>query len=328
MLAESRHVKSGLPGCQAPVGLQWDAVSQADWHDLITACDRSSLEQTWAYGAAVAATRGARVRRGVIRRGDEPVAIVQVFEKAWRLPLLWAQLLRGPLLLPTCDPGKDLPGVVTSVEACYRWRDRRILFWTPELPNDPGNEHILGDYGLRRMTTGYSTVWIDLSQSADELRRQLHGKWRNMLAAAERGPLRCDVNQGGRYLHWLTKNYDAYRQAKGFVGPNAALAEAIVENSLQKEDVLLLTALHGKDPQAAILVMRHGQCATYFLSYTSPEGRRQRAHNLLLWRALLVLQELGVHWFDLGGVNPAAPGVARFKLGMGGRLETLSGTYL
>ncbi len=328
MLAESPHAGSEATGSPAPYRLQWDAASQADWHGLIAACERSSLEQTWAYGTAVAATRRAAVRRGVVRRGDEPVAIVQVFEKAWHLPLLWAQLLRGPLLLPACDPGKDLADVVSSIEGSYRRRDRRFLFWTPELPVDPGNEHILGDCGLRRMATGYSTVWIDLSQSADQLRRRLHGKWRNMLAVAERGPLRCEVHHGGRLLHWLTRNYEAYRKVKGFVGPNAALAEAIVENSLRKEDVLLLTALHGRDPQAAILVLRHGQCATYFLSYTSPEGRRQRAHNLLLWRALLVLQELGVRWFDLGGVNPAAPGIARFKLGMGGRLETLAGTYL
>ena len=73
-----------------------------------------------------------------------------------------------------------------------------------------------------------------------------------------------------------------------------------------------------------MLLFRHGNTATYLLGWNSPEGRRRRAHNLLLWRAVLELRERQVGWLDFGGVNPAAPGVARFKLGMSRDLRTLA----
>ena len=79
---------------------------------------------------------------------------------------------------------------------------------------------------------------------------------------------------------------------------------------------------------AGVLFFVHGRTATYTLAWTGPEGRRRHAHNLLLWRAVLALRERGLGWLDLGGVNAAAPGVARFKLGLGGRLHTLAGTFI
>ena len=90
-----------------------------------------------------------------------------------------------------------------------------------------------------------------------------------------------------------------------------------------------LTAHAGRDRVAGILLFAHGRTATYALAWTGAEGRRLRAHNLLLWRAVLELRERGLGWLDLGGVNAAAaPGVARFKLGLGGRLHTLAGTFI
>jgi len=51
-------------------------------------------------------------------------------------------------------------------------------------------------------------------------------------------------------------------------------------------------------------------------------------HNLLLWQTLLALRSQGVETLDLGGVNTRAlPGISRFKLGTGGHLLTLAGTY-
>jgi lipid II:glycine glycyltransferase (peptidoglycan interpeptide bridge formation enzyme) len=36
----------------------------------------------------------------------------------------------------------------------------------------------------------------------------------------------------------------------------------------------------------------------------------------------------GVSWFDLGGISDAAPGVARFKSGLGGCETQLVGGYV
>jgi lipid II:glycine glycyltransferase (peptidoglycan interpeptide bridge formation enzyme) len=48
----------------------------------------------------------------------------------------------------------------------------------------------------------------------------------------------------------------------------------------------------------------------------------------LLWEALAYLQAMGIEVLDLGGVNTHdLPGISRFKLGTGGRVTTLAGTF-
>ena len=42
---------------------------------------------------------------------------------------------------------------------------------------------------------------------------------------------------------------------------------------------------------------------------------------------LLQLRETGVKWLDLGGMDARAPGLARFKLGLGADATTYSGTW-
>lgn len=82
-------------------------------------------------------------------------------------------------------------------------------------------------------------------------------------------------------------------------------------------------------PVAGILLLRHGALATYYVGWTSDEGRRCRAHNVLPWRGMMKLRHLDVTWLDLGGINGASTlGVARFKLGVGGDVFTLAGTYI
>ena len=52
------------------------------------------------------------------------------------------------------------------------------------------------------------------------------------------------------------------------------------------------------------------------------------AHNLLMWRAALWLARQGHRRLDLGPIDTAnAPGLARFKLGIGAHARRLGGTW-
>ena len=77
-----------------------------------------------------------------------------------------------------------------------------------------------------------------------------------------------------------------------------------------------------------MMFLVHGCAATYHMGWASEAGRKSGAHNRLLWEALGRLRARGVRQLDLGGVNTVSgAGIARFKLGTGGRLVTLGGTY-
>ena len=105
------------------------------------------------------------------------------------------------------------------------------------------------------------------------------------------------------------------RRSQKYSGPSGILVRRIAETF--KKDTFLLQALDHGDVIAATLFLRHGSSATYYLSWTTSLGRERNAAHLLLWQGLLQLRETGVKWLDLGGMDARAPGLARFKPGLG-----------
>lgn len=318
---------TGVP--QSPhVTIAWDGSGRAGWEKLLAAAPDAPLEQSWLYGDAVAAFPNYQVRRGVISAGGRPAAVIQAFER--RVPRLgtMVRVTRGPVwLTPSDDENIRLPAL-RLIHQQWRLRARCLNLWMPELPAGPASMALMSGCGARRMTTGYSTVRLDLTPAAAELRAKLHGAWRYGLKRAEHNGLRINRARGGPPMEWLIRNYNTHRRKARYAGPPPDLVRSCAQTG-REGDVLMLRALAGREPVSGILVLRHGPTATFFIAWSGPLGRHLNAQNLLLWHAVQELKEAGVRWFDLGGVNgQAAPGVARFKLGLGGELHTLAGTFI
>lgn len=305
----------------------WRPCDRAEWEHLTLVAGKSSLEQSWAYGAAVESEHGLRVERGIVEQAGEPLALAQAFCRD-RLFVHMARLLRGPIWLidPLADSRAD--AVCRVIKEHYRRRRLGdLLFWLAELPEDPRSDVLLQAQGLKPVVTGYSSIWLDLEPPLETLRAGLHGKWRNALAQAEKAGITIEETTHPRRLNQGLLLYDRFRRKKRFLGPNgdfiAALARA------DRKAVLALTARREDDLVAGVILVRHGAAATYLASWTSDAGRVGQAHNLLLWRGIETLKAAGCRWLDLGGVNTESqPGIARFKLGLGGAVFTLAGTYL
>ncbi len=310
------------------VTLGWDQLDRQAWTRLFAAAPRAVLEQSWAYGAALEGSTRGHVRRGVLSKGDRPLALLQVHESRWLGVVRAVQLLRGPVWLSDeVAPGARRAALQTIRDA-FRLSRRELLIWTPELPEGPDGQALMRGLRMRQVVTGYRTVWLDLAQDEAALRSGLRGKWRNMLNRAEESELRVDANAGGHALDFLISRYEDERRRRRYVGPSRRFLDALADAS-EPKDLLVLTAHHGDTPVSAILLARHGAAATYLIGWTGAEGRRLRATHLLLWQAMLRLRSAGVRWLDLGGINgDRAPGVARFKLGIGGELAALAGTFL
>jgi len=114
----------------------------------------------------------------------------------------------------------------------------------------------------------------------------------------------------------------------GYRGASGALLEALHKHGNETAGLRLLVAEQGEEPVAAVLLATHGSAATYLVGWTGEAGRDLRATHLLLWRAVEALKADGKSWFDLGGISDDAPGVARFKRGLGGTETTLVGGYV
>jgi lipid II:glycine glycyltransferase (peptidoglycan interpeptide bridge formation enzyme) len=133
----------------------------------------------------------------------------------------------------------------------------------------------------------------------------------------------------GQY-RWLLDQEEAQRQQRGFAGLPLAFFDAYIPSRKQPGQTLLsLRADLGRDRVAAMMFLLHGRAATYQVGWSNEQGRQLNAHNLLLWQAIEALQLRGIQQLDLGGVNTArSAGIARFKIGTGGEVRQLAGTYL
>lgn len=299
-----------------------------DWDRLLRQVGQSSLEQSWQYGDAVAGLHGTAVKRRIIHCGDVPVALVQGFRtREFKIGSI-NRILRGPVWLEELSVDHRLE-TYRLIRREFRKRLTDLLFWLPDLPDTDDSKRLMRALGMRRMVTGYSTVWLDIRLDEDRLLSGLHGKWRNSLRAAQKTNLRVRPATRNRGFESAMAAYDRFRKNQRFIGPPADLIRHMHSASGKAGNVRVWEANKGNEAVAGIAVVRHGASATYLAGWTSGVERHGNTHNLLLWRAIAELRKAGTDWLDLGGVDTQTnPGIARFKLGLGGGLQTQTGTYL
>ena len=316
-------------GEEPEIALAWDDATARAWDRWLSAAGQSSIEQSWAYGMAMAQTTPYNARTLTLRRGREVVAFALVF--TWRLAGLVriVKIVRGPLFVSPPDAATRR-AVFAAIKAQFPRHKLNFFTWMPELPAGGDSNRLMATLAMRPVVTGYGTIWLDLDQPLETLRAGFDGKWRNQLRRAETAGLDVRVSQGGAALEWLLQRHDAHRQERRFRAPAGAFVRAIASHSgHNKRAIRVLSAHHGSETLAAVLFLRHGDSATYYIGYSGEIGRARHAHNLLLWQGFIRLKEDGVAWLDLGGIDGRRmPGVSRFKLGLGGRPATLAGTYL
>ena len=327
-----------------------DSSGRSAW-DRAHASARASLQQHWAYGSAMQSF-GAGCLRCVVMVKDEPRALAQLLVRRWAGVVSAALCTRGPVWLGT-PPDRSSPTyneeIVMRREAHLLIRKSlplkglRLVMFSP----DSRDEKEAGVDHLHRVMTGYATVMLDLNDEPQKLSERLPGNWYNRLLAAQRSTMKVErIGSKPAQYQWLLDR-DQYQQRqrgyrslpKAFVPAfqRACHAFSVSRHSTKRsigeragmDAVFSLRADLGRTPVAAMMFLRHGDTATYHVGWSDPEQRLPGAHNLLLWNAMMQLRTAGVRSIDLGGVNTArSAGVARFKIGTGGEVVVLAGTYL
>ena len=298
--------------------MRWelDGIDEPAGGRLLARADRCALQQGWAYGAAVEA-QGHGVRRAVLCDGDRCLALAQIVRRRLPLGLDLALLLRGPVWL---DAEPDPEREAAAMAALHAGLGRTLLIWQPD-----DARGLARRAGWRRIWTGPSTAWLDLRLSEAVLRARLDARWRNRLAGAEAAPMVVMEAGSGPALDWLVEADARQRRARGYRGPSAGFVRALAGSGAG----MTLVARHEGICVAGILLPRHGRAATYHVGVTTDTGRRLCAHHRLLWEGIVRLRREGCTSLDLGGIDTVTrPGIARFKLALGGRPETLAGSYL
>jgi Acetyltransferase (GNAT) domain len=313
--------------------IDWNRHSAAQWQTMLDNCARPTLTQSPAYAAATAEVEGAEAAGvgadfGLIRFQNKPIGMTIVTRRRTFGGAASCSLYRGPLWIYDDIPGEMLKLALRLLRNRHRWWRGRPLTFHPEIADSRENRRLLGDAGFRRVAEGYATIWLDLSPDLDTLRANLRSQWRNKLTQAEGHEIDVIVGTDDAQFEWLYGNHASHMAAHGYRGPSPELLRALRTHAPDDQQPLLLIAQQNGQPIAGVLLTVHGKSATYLVGWSGDSGRRLRAHNLLLWRAVERLKQSGIPWLDLGGINTEAPGVADFKRGMGGELVNLVGGYV
>ena len=306
--------------------IRFDDLARADW-DARLARMPASYQQDWAYGA-VMESQGAKLTRAALYDPTGDVCgLAQIVIRPFALIAKFALVSYGPAWLkPMSVEEKTL--ALRTLRRALKLRWPRLFALTLDDEFAPK--------GFHRIMTGDATLRIDLTRDEAELRKALDGKWRNRLVAAEKSDLRFTAsgNRGGQY-EWLLEEERAQRRKRGYRGLAPGLTtlwqeeKARAKGADKKAGVQVFRTDLGKARAAAMLFLTHGCAATYHIGWSSDEGRKLGAHNLILWNAMLALKAKGITSLDLGGVNTGSgAGIARFKLGTGGELLKRSGTFV
>ncbi len=319
-----RDYSGRLADSRALMYILWNQIDHPQWDEAHVALG-GALQQDWAYGTSLKAL-GIECHRASVIGDCETVALAQFICRRYVGLIGFALCTRGPLWLKPVPP-EQRARIYRELKRTLPMRRPRFALFSPDL-NDPADASVRG---LVRVMTGYSTVMVDLTQSPEQLRAAMEGRWRNRLVAAEKASLNI-VRTGANpaQYRWLLEEEQAQRASKGFYGLPLSFVESYIHARAQTtKTMLVLRAEHKKDRVAAMLFLIHGSAATYHVGWSNDTGRDTNAHNLLLWRAFAELRERGVRTLDLGGINTRSlAGISRFKIGSGGQVITYAGTFV
>lgn len=290
------------------------------------------LQQHPHYGGALQAfgadTRWLEVRRG----GDSLMAGLMLHRRFFRV-IDATMGFMGPRFTEAASDEATRLEVLKALRGHFspwRWRFLQLM---PFLEGGDAERRLLKHAGYRRILTGQSTIWVDLSPSEADLRARLDGKWRNQLKKAEGEHMTIAVG-GAKPKHyvWILEKEAEQRRERGYRAIPLGLVPAFAaagDHEDGKPPLLSVTASIRGNPIAGALFLLHGTSATYHIGWVGEQGRDFNAQNLVMFNALSALTNRGIRWLDLGGINtgPGA-GLARFKLGLGHAPTSYVGTYL
>jgi len=305
-----------------------DAVTAAEWSELLGRFEDANLYQTWSYGA---------VRWGeenlshlILRRNREVVGLAQVRIVCSPLVKRGVAYLRWGPLCELCGHELELETTRQMALALYEEYVRKRRLFLRILPNAFAGSQRAGLFQtafsqFSKASSNHAnterTFLLNLSPPLEELRKKLDQKWRNQLNRAEKNNLTLVEGSGAAEYHIFQQIYEKMWSRKQFdttvdVGEFGRICEDLPPGLKLK---ILICELQGK-PVSSIVCSAIGNTGIYLLGATHDEGLNTKGAYLLQWTMIKWLKENGFQFYDLGGIDPERnPGVYHFKQGFSGQ---------
>jgi lipid II:glycine glycyltransferase (peptidoglycan interpeptide bridge formation enzyme) len=155
----------------------------------------------------------------------------------------------------------------------------------------------------------------------DELRANLHQKWRNCLNSAARQEQHLVEGQDDVLFGEFLELYAAMHERKQFDAPTDLAAFRKLQSMLPPDEKMhVVLCKSGGEYCAGAIVSAVGDVGLYISGATDGIGLRQKSSYLVQWRAVELLRQAQCRVYDLNGINADTnPGTYRFKMRLAGK---------
>jgi hypothetical protein len=293
---------------------------------MLLAAPRGNWLQTLTLAKALRDLLKKTTRVGAIRHDGKLAGIVKIQEINIG-PFQLVEIFRGPVWFYNDPPIEWLSQFAKILATEYPRRLLRRRRWLPEWPDSPEARQVLKLCGFKPSKCIYETVWLDLTQTEQALRSDLEKSWRSDLNKGLRSGHDIRIDRDGSSIDAFVDYQEKQRQQLKYETRGPALLKSELTNAAILKELLILWSVIDNEPAAAIAIVMHGNSATYRAGWSLEAGRKTRAHNVLLWEAVMMLKNAHYRALDLGGTTPTkgSEGYTTFKKGMGGEVFTTIG---
>jgi hypothetical protein len=312
------------------------AVGHDEWERLAGGFPDHNYRQCWAYAEAMAARVGGATEHLCVASGDRTLGLASVRVKG--IPGTGtgiAYVSGGPLVRGGDeDAPSRLEAVLSALAGEYVHRRGLLLRVAPTIGDERWNLEqdqcfLSAGFTPAERQPRYSTILVDISRPASEIRAGLAKKWRYHLGRAEKAGISVVQGSAPELFEQFLPLFDEFVARKSFAVELGADFYARVQSALpEAERMHLAIASVGDEPVAGVVAGLLGDTAVYLLGASNEVGREANAPYLLQWKVIEAAADRGIGWYDLGGIDEEAnPGVYRFKARMGGTEMTAPGPY-
>ncbi len=306
--------------------IEVDEVTRSQWKQIVDSFSDANLYQTWDYEAVHSVEQ--RISRLLLKQGDEIIGAAQL--RIVQVPFLRAGIAYiyfGPMWRRR-DRETDLGvlrALLTALREEYAVKRKLLLRIAINIREgrQPEAAGILLEEGFKRALRfrPYRTFDIDLNPTLEDLRKELHRRWRNHLNKAEKAELVVEAGTDSDLFAQFHQIYNDLHARKGFTEHISVDDFSKIQEQLpETQKMRVLIARHNGDACSGIVLATVGDTGVYLLGATNESGMKMGSSYVLQWKALQWLKENGFQYYDLGGANPDAnESVYHFKEGLAGK---------
>jgi len=310
-----------------------------EWKKYFLLSNNNNILQTWHYGEAKKTCSNVSIIRFVIFNNKEAVGLAQFITRSFPIVGIFARMNRGPVILGReKDAHTELLSfsIISALLKEFKIRKWRLVVLAPEINDSLNAKKTLKKLRLFKFhAPNYASGLIDLKSNEKVIQMSFKKKWRYYLRKSLSKNLNIKLSSGlNTDLNILLTKYNELQNKNSFTGiPEALIAS--LSKQVDKDWSFNLFIAKDNNPLSVddllgmLVLIKHGDTATYLIGLTETKGKELNVNYALLWHAILHAKELGCDWFDIGGLDETTPaGIAHFKKGLNSKLYSLVGEWI